>query len=636
MNHAPSITLLDSLPVAAVVVDTRRDRVVAANRDAVRLLALPPDAMRFSALLGRAVPRFIVFADEVAHRGHAWARDIAMTDGHGRPLTVELRATPMPGDADHLLITVLDLDELDQRAEATEAARTFRSGLMEWKRAQTFFADLERQNQLILNAAGEGIYGVNAEGKTTFLNRAAQEMLGWTAADLLGHDIHSVIHHHHLNGDHYPAHDCPIYRSFRFEQVHRIEDEVFWRKDGRPIRVEYVSTPIYDHKVLAGAVVIFRDITERYESQRRLREALDQVDALRDRLEQENAYLQEAITSERAHHDIIGGSGATRQVLTRIALVAPTDAPVMITGEAGTGKALVATAIHKDSPRQRRPLISFKCSAHAPDAIEAELFGQMRSHLLGTQRDRPGKLELAHGGTLFLDDLAEMPPELQGRLLHALQTAQVTRLGDLRARPLDIRVIAALIRPPEVEIAAGRLREDLALFLNVFPIQCSPLRDRPEDIPALADHLLGLACKRMNRPCPVISTRTMQRLLAYDWPGNVRELGNVIERAVILSTGHSKLVLDMGEDAQPAATPGRAVLTDAQMRTLARDNVLNAMREAGGKVSGPDGAAALLGVPATTLYSRLAKLGVLDAEWAGTTTPRTPVRAGFSRPLHRP
>ena len=430
---------------------------------------------------------------------------------------------------------------------------------MEWKRAQTFFADLERQNQLILNAAGEGIYGVNAEGKTTFLNRAAQEMLGWTAADLLGQDIHSVIHHHHLNGDHYPAHDCPIYRSFRFEQVHRIEDEVFWRKDGRPIRVEYVSTPIYDHKVLAGAVLIFRDITERYESQRRLREALDQVDALRDRLEQENAYLQEAISSERAHHDIIGESGATRLVLTRIALVAPTDAPVIITREAGTGRALVATAIHKDSPRHRRPPISFKCSAHAPDAIEAELFDQMRSHLLGTQRDRPGKLELAHGGTLFMDDLAEMPPELQGRLLHALQTAQVTRLGDLRARPLDIRVIAALIRPPpEVEIAAGRLREDLALFLNVFPIQCSPLRVRPEDIPALANHLLGLACKRMNRPCPVISTRTMRRLLAYDWPGNVRELGKVIERAVILSTSHSKLVLDMGDDVLPTAAPGRA------------------------------------------------------------------------------
>ena len=150
-----------------------------------------------------------------------------------------------------------------------------------------FFSELERQNQLILNAAGEGIYGVNADGKTTFVNRAAQEMLGWTAEDLLGHDIHSMIHHHHLNGDLYPSHDCPIYHSFRLEEISRTEDEVFWRKDGKPIRVEYVSTPIYDHNVLAGAVVIFRDVTERKENERRLREAMDEVAALRDRLEQE-------------------------------------------------------------------------------------------------------------------------------------------------------------------------------------------------------------------------------------------------------------------------------------------------------------------------------------------------------------
>ncbi len=235
-----------------------------------------------------------------------------------------------------------------------ETERLHRGGLIEWKRAHQFFSELEHQNQLILNAAGEGIYGVNAEGKTTFLNRAAQEMLGWTAEDLLGKPIHDIIHHHHLNGDLYHSHDCPIYRSFRFEQVNRIEDEVFWRKDGRPIRVEYVSTPIYDQQVLAGAVVIFRDITERKENEKKLRDALDEIANLRDRLEQENAYLQEAITTERAHHEIIGTSPAVRQLLTRIELVAGTDATVLISGEAGTGKALVANAIHEASPRRRR------------------------------------------------------------------------------------------------------------------------------------------------------------------------------------------------------------------------------------------------------------------------------------------
>lgn len=476
------------------------------------------------------------------------------------------------------------------------------------------FSDLERQNQLILNAAGEGIYGVNAEGKTTFLNRAAQEMLGWTATDLFGRDIHSMIHHHHLDGRSYPEHDCPIYRSFRFEQVHRIEDEVFWRRDGKPIRVEYVSTPIYDQKVLAGAVVIFRDITERYENERRLREALAEVAALRDRLEQENAYLQETITSERAHHEIIGASGAVQQILTRIALVAPTEAPVTITGEPGTGKSLVATAIHTASRRSRRALIHLKCSAHAPEALEIELFGHIRSHALGTQRDRPGKLELAHGGTLFLEDLAELPLDLQGRILAALQAGEVTRLGDARARPLDARVVVALSRPVEAEVAAGRLRADLALFLNVFPLPCPPLRDRRDDIPLLVDHLLAVTCRRMNRQRPVVTTRVMQRLMAYDWPGNVRELRNVIERAVILTAG-GKLVLDLGAPV-PVSGPNNLVRTEAEMQQAIRQNLIAALREAQGRVSGPLGAAALLGLPPTTLASRMQKLDIKDHDWA--------------------
>lgn len=433
-----------------------------------------------------------------------------------------MRARFLGNAPDLVLLLLIDLDLLEMRARIAETTGLHRAGLDEWKRAESFFAELERQNQLILNAAGEGIYGVNAEGKTTFVNRAAQEMLGWTTEDLLGRDIHSMIHHHHMDGDAYPAHDCPIYRSFRFEQVNRIEDEVFWRKDGKPIRVEYVSTPIYDQRVLAGAVVIFRDITERKEGERKLREALDEVAALRDRLEQENAYLQEAITTERAHHDIIGTSPAIRQVLSRIDLVAQTEATVMISGETGTGKALVATAIHKASPRSRRPLIHFKCGSVAPEAVEAELFGQIRGATPGAVRDKPGKLELAHGGTLFLDDVQELPVEHQGKLLHSLQSKTVTRMGDVRAKPVDIRVIAATTLPPEKAVSSGRLREDLLLHLNVFPVTCAPLRDRIEDIPLLATHILDIASRRLNRPAPVITEGTMAQMMRYDWPGNVK------------------------------------------------------------------------------------------------------------------
>jgi len=480
------------------------------------------------------------------------------------------------------------------------------------------FAELERQNQLILNAAGEGIYGVNADGKTTFVNRAAQEMLGWTTQDLLGRDIHSVIHHHHLNGEVYHSHDCPIYRSFRFEQVNRIEDEVFWRKDGRPIRVEYVSTPIYDQQVLAGAVVIFRDITERKENERKLREAMAEVAELRDRLEQENAYLREAISTERAHHDILGRSPAITQLRQKIDLVAGTEATVLLEGEAGTGKALVATAIHKGSPRRRRPLIHFKCGSVTPDAMEAELFGQMRGAFPGALRDKPGKLELAHGGTLFLDDVTELPREVQGALLSTLQAKRVTRLGGDRAREVDVRVIAAATRPLDAVVRAGQFREDLALFLGVFPIACQPLRDRPEDIPDLAAHLLDLACRRMNRRRPAIPEAVMERLKAYHWPGNVRELKNVIERAAILSQ-RGNLVVELGAETGSAtrgAAGTPALRTEAEMTRAVRDNIIACLRAAGGKVAGPKGAAALLGVRTTTLYSRIKALKIMPEDYA--------------------
>ncbi|WP_420380741.1 sigma 54-interacting transcriptional regulator [Marivita sp.] len=600
-------SLLAAFPDAALLLDTTQDRIAGLNDAAAALFGITnyrDPNLRFSTFLGSALAKFVVFVGEVDHRGESWTRDVPLRTSDDVVLRCEIRARGVPGKPGYLLLSFTDLDAFEKRTELVEAAELHRAGLLEWKRAEGFFAELERQNQLILNAAGEGIYGVNADGKTTFVNRAAQEMLGWTTQDLLGKDIHSMIHHHHLNGEIYPSHQCPIYRSFRFEQVHRIEDEVFWRKDGKPIRVEYVSTPIYDQKVLAGAVVIFRDITERKEGERKLREALDEVAALRDRLEQENEYLQEAISSERAHHDIIGSSPAVRQIVTRIDLVAGTDATVLITGEAGTGKALVATEIHKASPRSRRPLIHFKCGSVAPEDVEAELFGHLRGAGPNATRDKPGKLELAHGGSLFLDDVEELPFEIQGKLLHALQKSAVTRVGDTREKPLDIRVIAATTQAPSDTHSGNRIREDLYLFLNVFPISCMPLRDRLEDIPLLAAHLLKLACRRHGRPVPVLTERVVKQMQAYHWPGNVRELHNVIERAAIVSRDR-KLVLELGGGGQVASPSNSVVRTEAEMQEMMRRNIIAALRETGGRVSGPSGAASLLDVQPTTLYSRI-------------------------------
>lgn len=612
---ASSDSIVAALPEAALVLCTRTDTIREANEHACTLMGFdksrPPP---FRLVVGTQIAKFFVFVDEVDTRGEAWTRQITFRRSNGAPLRCELRGHKLTDRPGQILLMIVDLDAMDRRAHLTEIAELHSAGLDEWKRAEGFFSDLERRNQLILNAAGEGIYGLNAEGKTTFVNRAAQEMLGWTADDLLGKDIHSIMHHTHLSGEPYHHFDCPIYKSFRFEQVNRIEDEVFWRKDGKPIRVEYISTPIYDHQILAGAVVIFRDITERKENELKLKNALQEVADLRDRLEQENAYLQEEIDYERAHHAIIGTSNATEQVLARIDLVAETEANVMISGETGTGKSLVAAEIHKGSSRRKRPLIQFNCSSVVPEAVEAELFGQVRGGPHAAKQDKPGKLELANGGTLFLDEVEELPHDIQGKLLHALQTKTVTRLGDTREKPLDIRLIAATTSSQGRASAAEKLRESLFMFLNVFPITCLPLRERPEDIPLLAAHLLKLSCRKLNRPAPTITERVMRQLQEYSWPGNVQELRNVIERAAIVSKG-SKLQVELAISVSDKAVSQDSVRTDAELQSIVRSNLISALRATNGKVSGPTGAATLLDMRPTTVYSRIKSFGISKSDW---------------------
>ncbi|MHA6327211.1 sigma-54 interaction domain-containing protein [Roseivivax sp. CAU 1753] len=615
-DTAPYDSLLAGAFGPTVLIDLSRDRILAATPEALALFDDPQlTGSQFARLVAAGMDDFVVFIAEIQHRGTAWTRRVALQTAGSDPLQIELTGRWLQhAGKDMLLLHLLDLVALEHHAAEVAAGNLYKGGLVEWQRAQSFFADLERENQLILNAAGEGIYGVNADGKTTFVNRAAQEMLGWTTEDLLGRDIHTMIHHHHLNGDHYPSHECPIYQSFRFEQVNRIENEVFWRKDGKPIRVEYVSTPIYDGAQLVGAVVIFRDITERWENERKLREAMDEVAALRDQLEEENAYLQEAISIERAHHDIIGRSDAIRRIITQIELVGPTDTSVLIRGESGVGKSLVASAIHDDSSRKRRPMIHFKAGAVIPEKIESELFGQVRGAFAGALKDRPGKLELAHGGTLFIDEVADIPIEIQGHLLDALQNREVVRLGCDRARSLDLRVIASTCRDIDREVQAGRLRQDLMLYLGVFPILCPPLRDRAEDIPVLTAHLLRVACKRLGRTVPIVTEGAMRKLQDYHWPGNVRELANVIERGAIVSQSE-KLQVEIQSHIVPGALPTSTLLTEADVEQIRRLNIIACMQQAGGKVSGKNGAAELLGVKPTTLYSRLKKLGLSEDDW---------------------
>lgn len=609
---------------AMLILDPVGDRIVQANAAASRLLGYAHEE-----LVGMAVtelhpdqrPGLIVFTESVIERGRGWTNAIRLRRRDGSLLLPEYSAAAYRLRGRTYLVAVLrDPGERERREARAEADAYIRRGIAEWKRIEHLFHEIERENQLILRAAGEGIYGVNAEGKTTFVNPAAERMLGFTAAELVGRDMHSLVHHTRSDGSHYPVHECPIYAAFRDGTVHRVDDEVFWRKDGEPIVVEYTSTPIRDRGRLVGAVIVFRDVTRRKQAEERLHVALEELNALKRRLELENAYLQEQIRGEYHHGEIIGRSPAIQQVIHQIALVAPTDASVLITGESGTGKELIARAIHEASARRRRPLIRVNCAAIPRELFESEFFGHVKGAFTGALRDRVGRFELADGGTLFLDEVGELPLELQGKLLRVIQEGQFERLGEERTRKVDVRLIAATNRDLAREVAAGRFREDLYFRLAVFPIRSVPLRDRIEDIPLLAQHFLQRVARRLKRTGLRLTHGDIRRLSEYDWPGNVRELENVIERAAILARGgRLQFELPAARSGQRPPAPARApapdgdragLLTEAERRERDRANIVAALKICGGKVFGPGGAAELLGLKPTTLASRIKALGI--------------------------
>jgi len=601
-----------------LVINPATDRILEANGAACRLLGYDRASlgdMRVTALHPGQLPALIVFTDGVLAKGEYRTRGLKPRHAAGHELAVEYAGSRLDdGDAPDLLLMVSDLAALRKRETDSEADLYVRGGLEEWQRIERFFRDVERENQLILRAAGEGIYGVNADGKTTFVNPAAERMLGFTADELVGKDMHSIVHHTHADGSHYPAIHCPIYAAFRDGAVHHVENEVFWRKDGSRFFVEYTSTPIRDRGTIVGAVIVFRDVTQRREADEKLRAALAEVERLHKRLEQDNAYLQEEIRLQTDHRGIIGVSAAIQKTLRQIELVAPTEASVLVTGESGTGKELIARAIHGASKRSHRPLIRVNCAAVPRDMFESEFFGHARGALPGALRDRPGRFELADGGTLFLDEIGEIPLELQGKLLRVLQEGQFERIGEARTRNADVRVIAASNRDLDAAVRQGQFREDLYFRLNVFPIECVPLRERPDDIPPLARHFLQAVAHKLKIPDLRLTEGDMRRLMQYAWPGNVRELQNVIEHAAILAR-HGRLHIDLPARGIGRLPPGRpdpaSLLTEDERRERDRANIVAALDACGGKVFGPGGAAELLNVKPTTLASRIKTLGIV-------------------------
>jgi transcriptional regulator with GAF, ATPase, and Fis domain len=347
--------------------------------------------------------------------------------------------------------------------------------------------------------------------------------------------------------------------------------------------------------------------------------AFEEIRRLKTQLEQQNAYLQEEVVEAKAFGDIIGQSAALRQIISQIDLVAPTDASVLILGETGTGKELVAREIHRRSQRKDGPLVRVNCASIPKELFESEFFGHVRGSFTGAIKDRAGRFETAEGGTLFLDEIGEVPLDMQGKLLMVLQEKRYERVGDDRTRQANVRIMAATNRDLKKAVAAGRFREDLYYRLHVFPILVAPLRERRDDIPLLAGHFVDLSARDLKCAKPRLTRAGVASLQSYDWPGNVRELRNVIERAVILARGGA-LSFDLpglpGATAPPPAKPaspgqpGAKFLTEVEMLQRDRDNLLTVLEQAGWKIKGTDGAAELLGVKPTTLLSRMKKMGL--------------------------
>ena len=348
--------------------------------------------------------------------------------------------------------------------------------------------------------------------------------------------------------------------------------------------------------------------------------AFEEIQRLKSQLEQQNAYLQEEVVEAKAFGDLVGQSDALRQIISQIDLVAPTDASVLILGETGTGKELVAHEIHSRSRRKDKPLVRVNCASIPKELYESEFFGHARGAFTGALKDRAGRFETAEGGTLFLDEIGEVPLDLQGKLLRALQEKRYERVGEDRTRVADVRIIAATNRDLKKEVAEGRFREDLYYRLNVFPIQVMPLRERREDVPLLAQHFIKLSARDLGCPKPRLTRAGAIQLVTYDWPGNIRELRNVIERAVILARGGAlefdlpagpgagvRALTALPEEKEPA---GREFLTEAELQQRERENILAVLKKSDWKIKGADGAAELLGVKPTTLLSRMKKMGL--------------------------
>ncbi|HXZ13463.1 MAG TPA: sigma 54-interacting transcriptional regulator [Candidatus Sulfotelmatobacter sp.] len=438
----------------------------------------------------------------------------------------------------------------------------------------------------------------DAAGLIIDVNPQVEKFFGYTRAELAGQPVEILVPERFRKS--HPGHRNDYTASPRIRPM-GIGLELYGRrKDGSEFPVDIMLSAM---ETDGGRMVlsVIRDISEKMRIQEEL-----------ERKEREKRYLEEELNTEHRFEDIIGESTGLRKLLQQVETVAATDVTVLILGETGTGKDLIARAIHQLSSRRERTLVKLNCAAIPTGLLESELFGHEKGAFTGAIMQKIGRLELAHQGTLFLDEVGDLPPELQPKLLRALQEKEFERLGSTRTIPIDVRLIAATNRNLEKMVADREFRSDLYYRLRVFPVTLPPLRERRGDIPLLVRYFVSKHARRMDKQIETIPDGIMKVLTRWDWPGNIRELENFVERAVILSKGPA-LRAPLGELDLPLESSPK---TDATLESAERDHILAVLRECKGVIAGRDGAAARLGLKRTTLNSKLKKLGIERSDFS--------------------
>ncbi|WP_052326964.1 sigma 54-interacting transcriptional regulator [Desulfocapsa sulfexigens] len=628
-SHTQYVDLYDQAPVGYFTLD-RKGNILAVNRIGSRQLGGGRDALLkrpFSSFMSQDdSDLFYLHLKKVFAASSKQTCSLTLLQENGTPFYAQLDSIPSSigfgGEHSICRTTVTDISERRELEEALQASETRYRSLFE--------------------AAREGILILDAKtSEITDVNPFLTEILGYSAEEVLGKKLWDIGCLHDT------AASKKVFSELQRKGYVRYDNLPLETKNGREIAVECISSiylvnntkviqcnirDVTDQNLLAVSSPVAGDETERRRAERRtqahglteqyeqaikenkqvkasLLQALAEIKALKDRLVIKNIYIHK-VREKRSQFDyIIGQSDGLKYVLYRAEQVAPTDATVLILGETGTGKELIATAIHHLSSRRDRPLITVNCAALPANLLESELFGREKGAYTGADTRQVGRFESADGSTLCLDEIGELPLEMQAKLLRVIQHGQFERLGSSKTIKVDVRVVATTNRNLVDEIAGGRFRKDLYYRLNVFPITVPPLRKRVEDIVPMVHAFVQRYARKMGKQITSIPKETMQALQDYQWPGNVRELESIIERAVILCPGPG---FQLADNLNPS--PPLDSFLGGTVKEMERKLILGTLVEKGWQIEGKEGAAKILGLHPSTLRARMHKLGIVRGD----------------------